>query len=246
MMVDLPEFLNTGFALKAHLASYLQIPMQDITNLLSKGSEELASLHPKSYEFEDPTSFYEENVGTAHLLDLASWHLGSADYIADTLRLLKMFTKGHVLDFGGGIGTHTLYAASLEEVDHVFFVDLNPKNRSFVELRSKMLGLEDKISFHRDINSLGQVLFDSVICLDVLEHLADPSKQLVSFLDVMKPDSRALMNWYFFKGYNEEFPFHFDDPLMIDNFFLTLQKNFLEVFHPLLITTRVYRPMQNE
>ena len=53
----------------------------------------------------------------------------------------------------------------------------------------------------------------------------------------------ALLNWYFFKGYAGEYPFHFDDPALVETFFRTLQSRFLEVFHPLLITTRAYRLM---
>ena len=51
------------------------------------------------------------------------------------------------------------------------------------------------------------------------------------------------MNWYFFQGFNGEYPFHFDDPQLVERFFLTLQRHFLEVFHPWLITTRAYRLM---
>jgi hypothetical protein len=53
----------------------------------------------------------------------------------------------------------------------------------------------------------------------------------------------ALLNWYFFKGHNGEYPFHFDEPALVERFFRTLQSRFLEVFHPLLITTRAYRLM---
>ena len=147
---DLNEFLNTGLDLKVHLAQFLNTTLNDIDDRLPYGSEELAALHPKSSDFKDPTSFYEEDVGTAQLLDLASWHLGSAEYIAETLKLLKMFSKGNMLDFGGGIGTHALFAAALHDVDHVWFVDINPQNRSFVEERAKALSLEGRISFHRD------------------------------------------------------------------------------------------------
>jgi hypothetical protein len=54
------------------------------------------------------------------------------------------------------------------------------------------------------------------------------------------------MNWYFFQGFNGEHPFHFDDPQLVERFFLTLQRDFLEVFHPWLITTRTYRLMPRD
>jgi hypothetical protein len=82
-----------------------------------------------------------------------------------------------------------------------------------------------------------------VVCLDVLEHLPDPSAQLLAFHQRMASDATALLNWYFFKGHDGEYPFHFDDPQLVDQFFTTLQGCFLEVFHPLLITARLYRPI---
>ncbi len=241
--VDVSEFLRTGFHLKAHLARYLQLTAEEVESRLTSGAVDLATFHPGSFDPKDATGFYEEKVGARHLFDLASWHLGSSDYIADTLRLQQQFARGQVLDFGGGIGTHALASAALPDVDHVWFVDLNPINRNFVTQRADALGLGDSISVYRDLESTGQVEFDTLICLDVLEHLADPSAQLTSFHKRMSEKAIALMNWYFFKGYQGEYPFHFDDPDLVENFFRTLQSNFIEVFHPFLITTRAYRPI---
>ena len=86
--------------------------------------------------------------------------------------------------------------------------------------------------------------FDTIICLDVLEHLADPASQIDIFSEIMKSDSIALLNWYFYKGENNEYPFHIDDIQLVEKFFKTLQTNFLEGFHPILITTRAYRKIR--
>ena len=241
LQLDVNEFLNTGFKLKDHLSEYLAISLDELNGRLPDGVDNLAAIHPGSLNPDETSDFYEKKVGDAHLLDLASWHLNSSNYIADTLRLQKIFARGQVLDFGGGIGTHAIAAAALKEVDHVWFVDLNPQNRDFVSSRARKLGLESSISVHRDLESIEGVKFDTLICLDVLEHLPDPSAQLITFLKYLSPKATALMNWYFFKGFEYEYPFHFDDPKMIDKFFHTLQKNYIEVFHPFLITTRSYQ-----
>ncbi len=242
--LSVSSFLKDGFNLKDHLINFLNINNDKLEQRLLKGVDDLAALHPGAFNKNDAGDFYEEKVGDAHLIDLASWHLNSFNYIADTLRLQQKFAYGKVLDFGGGIGTHALAASSLSDVEHVWFVDLNPQNRSFVELRAKQLGIEDLISVHRDLDSTSNVQFDSIICLDVLEHLPDPSKQLEIFLERLSPEGIALMNWYFYKGNNGEYPFHFDDPDMIEKFFNTLQFNYIEVFHPFLITTRAYKPLK--
>ena len=241
--VGIQQFLASGFSVKAHLASYLSLSSEQVEQRLPQSTEDLAAMHPGAFDPERAADFYEDTVGTGHLFELATWHLGSAGYIADTLRLQQQFARGDVLDFGGGIGTHALAAAGLEDVRHVWFIDLNPQNRAFVKDRAARLGLSDRLSVHRDLDSLLDQRFDTVVCLDVLEHLPDPTAQLREFHHRLTSGGRALLNWYFFKGHSGEYPFHFDDPELVEGFFHCLQTHFLEVFHPLLITTRVYRPL---
>jgi SAM-dependent methyltransferase len=236
------RFLADGFDLKPQLARYLALEPAQLEERLPRSTADLAALHPGAFDLEQAGRFYEETVGTGHLLELAAWHLGSADYIADTLRLQQRFARGHVLDFGGGIGSHALAAAALPEVERVWFVDLNPHNRAFVQARAKQLGLGAKLACFRDLQDPGlPQRFDTLVCLDVLEHLADPAAQLELFAERMGPASIALLNWYFFQGFGGEYPFHNDDPQLVEAFFRTLQSRFLEVFHPFLITTRAYR-----
>ena len=125
-----------------------------------------------------------------------------------------------------------------------FFVDINETNRKFVEYRSKELGVEKKITFCNTIKDAQISKFDTVVCLDVLEHLADPAAQIKIFNEIMDYDSIALFNWYFYKGEKNEYPFHVDDTKIVERFFNTLQSNFLEVFHPILITTRAYKKIR--
>ena len=209
------RFLEDGFALREQLAAFLGISPADLEERLPRSTADLAGLHPGAFDPEQADTFYEELVGDGHLLELAAWHLGSAGYIADTLRLQAQFARGQVLDFGGGIGSHALAAAALPDVDRVWFVDLNPPS---LPARS-----------------------DTLVCLDVLEHLADPAGQLELFAASLQSTGHALLNWYFFKGFAGEYPFHLDDAAMVERLFRTLQSRFLEVFHPWLITTRCYR-----
>jgi hypothetical protein len=240
--LSLDQFLDGGFDLRRQLADHLALDPEELERRLPLATEALAAAHPGAFDPGQAEAFYETGVGTGHLLELAAWHLGSADYIADTLRLQQQFARGQVLDFGGGIGTHALAAAAMPEVEAVWFVDLNPENRRFVEARAARFGLQNKLRCFRDLDAPELPdRFDTIVCLDVLEHLSDPSGQLELFAGRMAPDATALLNWYFFKGFAGEYPFHFDDPALVERFFRTLQSRFLEVFHPFLITTRAYR-----
>ena len=134
--VNVDGFLKDGLQVRAHLSRYLSLSLEELETRLPSSTEDLAELHPGAFRPEDATEFYEDKVGTGHLLELAAWHLSSADYIADTLRLQGMAARGQVLDFGGGIGTHALSAAALPAVDHVWFVDLNPHHQAFVQQRA--------------------------------------------------------------------------------------------------------------
>ena len=239
----LKEFLDNAFDLKSHLMDYLSIKESDLDGFLANAKMNLANSHPGD-ALTDIKDFYSEIVGDRHIADLAAWHITSKDYIADTLKLQQRFSKDLVLDFGGGIGTHALANAMSSKVKHVFFVDINQTNRNFVEYRAKKLGIEKKLSFCKTIKDTQISKFDTIICLDVLEHLADPASQIKIFNEIMDSNAIALFNWYFYKGEKNEYPFHIDDLQVIEKFFETLQSTFLEVFHPILITTRAYKKIK--
>ena len=239
----LEEFLDNAFNLKSHLMEYLSIEEFDIDGFLANAKINLANSHPGD-SLNNVSDFYTEIVGDRHIADLAAWHITSKDYIADTLKLQQMFSKDLVLDFGGGIGTHAIANAMSSKVEHVFFVDINETNRNFVEYRARDLGLEKKLTFCETINDSQISKFDTIVCLDVLEHLANPASQIEIFNEIMDFNSIALFNWYFYKGEKNEYPFHIDDNQIIESFFKTLQANFLEVFHPFLITTRAYKKIK--
>ena len=234
------KFLENAFDLRVHLIEFLKVESFELDTFLKNAKQELAALHPGGNSL-DCSNFYENIVGEKHLAELAAWHINSKKYISDTLKLQENFSRGNVIDFGGGIGTHSLANAMSTNVKHVYFVDINEVNRNFVMFRARKLGLEEKISFHKSLNEISLDVVDTIVCLDVLEHLEDPSSQLDDFHKLMDSNSVAIFNWYFYKGENNEYPFHIDDEKVVEEFFYKLQRKFKEIFHPILITTRVYK-----
>jgi 2-polyprenyl-3-methyl-5-hydroxy-6-metoxy-1,4-benzoquinol methylase len=240
---SVPSFLSSSekdlFDLKQHLQDFLHLDSKTLNLKLESGQEKLSNLGQKDFNWETSVNFYRDKVGELYLFELGAWHLGSYDYIKDTLLLIGDRAQGQVLDFGGGIGTHTIAAALCPQVEQVIYCDINPISHDFVRYRAEQIGLNNKIIFCQEIPP--KQTFDTIICFDVLEHLPNPAQQLLQFHQILKPEGKIILNWYFFKGFNREHPFHMDDPQVINTFFQTIQSKFLEVFHPYHITARCYR-----
>lgn len=238
-----PSFLNgywqNSFNLKQHIQEFLNIDSETLETKLQSSQQKMAELGHKDFDWEKATAFYREKVQEAYLFELGAWHLTSQDYIGDTLRLVADYSQGRVLDFGGGIGTHAIGAALCPQVEQVIYCDINPINRDFVKYRAEKLGLNEKITFCLEVPPKEN--FDTIISFDVLEHLPDPSLQLINFHELLSNEGKIILNWCFFKGFNQEYPFHIDDPQVVDKFFKILQTKYLEVFQPYNITARCYR-----
>lgn len=240
----LSGYWQNAFDLEAHLGSFLGLGAADLREKLRAGQQQLAELGRRDFGWDRADAFYRDQVGSAYLLDLAAWHLSSTDYIGDTLRLVADHARGLVLDFGGGIGTHAIGAALCGAVERVIFWDINPVHRQLVRLRAEKLGLKERIHCPETFPEGMQL--DTILCFDVIEHLPSPAEQLRQFYGWLQPQGRLLINWYFFKGFNGEFPFHLDDPQRIEEFFRVLQSHFLEIFHPYFITARCYRKWKTD
>ena len=236
-----PTFLEgywqDGFGLKQHLQEFLKLDASAIAEKLQNCRDDLANLGNTDFDWEEATAFYKDKVGEMYLFKLGTWHLESQDYIGGTLKLIADQARGRVLDFGGGIGTHAIGAAMCPNVEQVVYCDINPINRGFVEYRANQLGLSHKISFRSEI-TLEQTLkeslagyFDTVLCFDVLEHLPDPSYQLMQFHKMLSAKGKIIVNWYFFKGFEHEHPIHLDDPEVVDTFFIPYKLIFLRCFN---------------
>lgn len=236
----LQAYWQDCFNLKQHLQEFLQLDAATVEAKFQTGRQDLADLGHRDFDWQQATAFYKDKVGETYLFELGIWHLQSQDYIGGTLKLIADHAKGRVLDFGGGIGTHAIAAALSPDVSKVVYCDINPVNRNFVEHRAKQLGLSHKLICCLEVPNDE---FDTVISFDVLEHLPDPSYQLMQFHNMLSSEGKIILNWCFFKGYENEFPFHIDDPKIVETFFRTLQSNFLEIFHPYFITARCYRKL---
>jgi len=131
--------------------------------------------------------FYEHEVGDSYLYDLAYWHASKTIYHWG--QMVHKCARKRCWDFGGGIGTYSLLMASSPLVHVVYYDDINSENREFAQWRFKKHGVLDKIMFGAPC-----VKVDTIVALDVIEHLSDPQDQLIKFNLLSHPQSRMVVN----------------------------------------------------
>lgn len=99
---------------------------------------------------------------------------------------------GRVLEAGCGIGNLTGKLLGLEEVvcldiDNAYIEDVEKRYGHLRNVTVKRGDLQDPATYA----SLGE--FDSVLSVNVLEHLGDPVSALRGFHEVLRPDGKALI-----------------------------------------------------
>lgn len=102
------------------------------------------------------------------------------------------FVGKRVLDFGAGIGTFTAALASRAEV-----VALEPDPEFLPRLRERFAGDDRVTVVHADAGWLADAdpreRFDTVLCLNVLEHIRDDEIVLRGFHDRLSPGGHLLL-----------------------------------------------------
>lgn len=121
----------------------------------------------------------------AHIYEGANWHQGHIDL----RRKIAKRAYGKILCFGAGIGTEGILAAQMGK--DVTFYELPGLIYEFLKFRVALRGLKVKFiakelrEVKRDskiyYRGEGFEQYDTIICIDVLEHLAYP-QEVLNFL----------------------------------------------------------------
>ena len=129
------------------------------------------------YAADDLETMQEARRYSAHLFDLFRGHIGQ-----------------RVLEVGSGIGTMSRRLADAAEV----VVGLEPNVNCITRLEDAMRG-HPRFSLrpcHLEECDRAELLshrFDTVVCVNVLEHIADDAAALRTFKDVLVPKGRVLI-----------------------------------------------------
>jgi len=154
---------------KKSMAEVQKIPVGDKRSIQIYANEDIArdsySNLYKSYPFMESS--------TPYLRTLAAYTVTRrAKDVLDLEKYLGSFSKKKVLDYGCGVGSHGIYC--LQRGATVDFLDVNGPLFDYAKWRIKNRKLKG-CSFLEETAKL-EKKYDAVICMDVLEHVANPVK----------------------------------------------------------------------
>ncbi len=132
---------------------------------------------------------YEENYGHDILYSLSRTHRFNR-WMADSIR---PFVGQHVLEIGSGLGNLTLkliprehYTVSDRDPLHLDYLRSRFRDYPWMEVRQLDLESTDGFASVRGA-------FDTVVCLNVLEHVPDHDQALRNMLDALRPGGTAII-----------------------------------------------------
>jgi SAM-dependent methyltransferase len=116
-----------------------------------------------------------------------------APYFRWTLDRFRPWLGKRVLDAGCGIGNATELLA--RDADYVLAIDLSPRNLRVLEQRfQNQAHIEVRqLDLALGLPDLRERRIDTVVCLDVLEHIEDDARLLAAFYDVLQPRGHLLV-----------------------------------------------------
>lgn len=107
-----------------------------------------------------------------------------------TIDRFKQYLAGDILEIGCGIGNFT---KELEKFGNVWALDYN---RSYVKEAKKLVNKKTKVGFG-DIQKgeyfFKQKTFDTIVCINVLEHIENDTKALVNINKLLKKGGNLVL-----------------------------------------------------
>lgn len=187
------------------LSSFALVPREHATEMLATATGILAN----NWNMMRPVGpdavarWYEEN-SEYYLYDLAQFHL-AYKHIA-FMRDIVALSGGRVLDFGAGIGDLALELARLGH--DTLYVDVDGRTKAFAMWRAERDWIP--LRFASDLDDVDDE-FDTIISLDVFEHLAEPEPVIDDLVARLAPGGRMIVTAAF--GATKAHPMHFDHDL---------------------------------
>ena len=190
---DLIKYLKEYFSLsEKKVIFYLKKSRK-----LNAGLWEL--LNPKNEQ--EIKSFYSFNP--YYVFSLAHWHMYKTQ--RDFRRQIIKSSQGNVLDYGAGIGD--LCIELVKKGLTVNYADLNGKTFEFAKWLFKKNNLDIKM-IDLSKEALTQE-YDTVICVDVIEHVSDPRALLRDLALCVRRGGSLIITNLQLEEISQDHPMHF-------------------------------------
>jgi 2-polyprenyl-3-methyl-5-hydroxy-6-metoxy-1,4-benzoquinol methylase len=169
------------------LGEYFNLPKKDIKRFLKNGHKLSADLwkcfNPKAEK--EINNFYKLNP--FYVFDLLYWQ-GTSTQKEFRKNILNL-AKGNVLDYGGGAGDMSLMLSKSGFL--VDYADLPSKTSDFAKwwfgkhnCKIRVIDLENEEIFQK---------YDTILCLDVIEHIIKPDELLNKFANYLNKDGVLII-----------------------------------------------------
>lgn len=193
------------------LLAFTSEPQAVIEDLLLNSTGMLAkSWHQKNPQGKAAIEeWYREN-SPYYIYDLAQFHL-AYKHIVFSLDIMSI-AKGRVLDYGAGIGDLAL-ALAAQGLDVTYF-DVKGRSQAYALWQAEYRKLP--VTFSSTHAEIADKQFDSIILLDVLEHLIDPQEVLDFLIQRLAPRGYLLVSAYF--GATKAHPMHLDHNMDVGSY----------------------------
>lgn len=174
-------------------------------------------LNPKNDE--EIVSFY-KMPHPYNVFSLAYWHMSRGQR-----RFRKQIVKhcfGDVLDYGGGIGDLSIKIA--EKGLTVTYAEVNGKNMEFAKWLFKKRGKNNitVLDIEKDQEKIWAKEYNTIVCIDVIEHIPHPEVVLKRMAKHLKDDGRLIITGLNCPGPTKDAPLHlkmnFDAEKLLNSF----------------------------
>jgi len=189
------------------LAEYFNLSYEQTLCMLKVGTrlnKELWNILTPTTE-EEIKRFYK--IIPFYPFSLAWWHMskGQRDFRDKILRI----SRGDVLDYGGGIGD--LCLAFSKKGFNVTYADLQGKTSEFAKWVFKKRGYLNipTLDVERDQEKIWGRIYDTIICIDTIEHIPHPEVILEKIAMHLKNNGKLVITALDFAG-KEDHPMHLE------------------------------------
>ena len=202
LIKDLAEFYNTSYNY-----SWFELNYEEAVNLckvaIRINADLWKALNPNTEE--EIKIFYE--AVPYYPFELIYWHMerGQRKFREKVIK----YSFGDVLDYGGGPGDLSVKLA--EKGFNVTYVDVQGWNKQFAEWLFKRRGYKiEVLDVEKDEEKLWGKEYDTIICIDVIEHIPHPEIVLERMARCLKENGKLIITKLKSSGPVEDNPMHFE------------------------------------